>query len=122
MGCGRIFEGTPELMFRSLGKLKQLPDTTQVFCGHEYTLANLHFAKLVEPDNTGIINKIEQIKAIREQNQPSLPSSLKEEKLLNPFLRCEDAGIIQAVESYAGQKLPHVIDVFANLREWKNKT
>lgn len=122
MGCGKIFEGTPELMYHSLGKLKQLPDPTQVFCGHEYTLANLNFAKIVEPNNPAIINKIQQITEIRKQNKPTLPSTLREEKWLNPFLRCEEAAIIKAVENHTGRKLPNVVDVFAKLREWKNKS
>lgn len=121
VGCGRIFEGTPQQMYQSLTKLLMLPDTTKIFCGHEYTLANLHFAQLVEPNNSEITQKINAVQALRAQNNPTLPSLLSEEKRLNPFLRCEQPAIIQAVEDYAGKHLRNPVEVFATLREWKNK-
>jgi len=119
-GCGKIFEGTPELMYHSLRKLVNLSDDTKIYCGHEYTLANLKFAQHVEPHNGKIAEKMQEIASLREKNIPSLPSFLKDEKLLNPFLRCSDESIIKAVENYAQKKLQDPLQVFAKLREWKN--
>jgi hydroxyacylglutathione hydrolase len=119
-GAGKIFEGTPEQMYHSLSKLANLPEDTKIYCGHEYTLANLKFAKHLEPDNTKIAEKINEITSLREKNIPSLPSFLRDEKLLNPFLRCKEESIIKAVENYAQKKLNNPVDVFAKLREWKN--
>ncbi len=114
IGCGKIFEGTADQMYRSLQKLSALADETKVFCGHEYTLANLRFAEHIEPDNASIKEKIRVI------TKPTLPSTIAEEKKLNPFLRCKDAAIIKAVENYANQTLDTPVKVFAKLREWKN--
>lgn len=120
-GCGRIFEGTPDQMYDSLAKLSALPDKTHVFCGHEYTLSNLYFAQHVEPTNNTIAEKINLIKELREHNKPTLPSTILEEKSINPFLRCDDASVVKAVENYAGHTLKTPVHVFAKLREWKNQ-
>lgn len=120
-GCGRVFEGTPPQMYQSLSKLRALPPNTKVYCGHEYTLANLNFAQAVEPENQFIIEKILAVKNLRDQNEPTLPSLLTEETKMNPFLRCQEPSVISAAESYANQKLKNEADVFAVLREWKNK-
>jgi hydroxyacylglutathione hydrolase len=119
-GCGKIFEGTPAQMYHSLNKLVQLPEDILIYCGHEYTLANLQFAQHVEPHNLLITEKIKLIKALYEKNIPSLPGTLRTEKALNPFLRCDQKSIIIAVESYSKQKLNNPIEVFAKLRQWKN--
>lgn len=119
-GCGRIFEGTPQMMFNSLNKLLQLDGTTKLYCGHEYTLANLHFAQQVEPNNIQINNKIKQIKELTQQGGCSLPSTLNEEKTFNPFFRCTIPDVIEAASNYAGKKLNSPLDIFACLREWKN--
>lgn len=87
-GCGRLFEGTAEQMYQSLGKLAALPEDTKVYCGHEYTLSNLQFAKWVEPDNLDIQKRIDFVSELRRKNLPSLPSTLKDELAVNPFLRC----------------------------------
>lgn len=87
-GCGRFFEGTAEQMYSALiEKLSKLPDETLVFCGHEYALGNLKYGNHVEPDNQDIINKIEWSKARRAANEPTVPSTIAEEKLINPFMR-----------------------------------
>lgn len=117
-GCGKVFEGTPEQMHHSLQKLMALPDYTHVFCGHEYTLANLYFAQHVEPHNTTIAEKI---KLIQRTPGPTLPSTLLEEKQINPFLRCSDTSIIEAVEIFAGCALKTPAQVFEKLRAWKNQ-
>ncbi len=87
MGCGRLFEGTPQQMFVSLSKLKALPDDTEVYCAHEYTLANGHFALTVEPDNPALAARMQAVEAARAQGQPTVPSRLDTEKATNPFLR-----------------------------------
>jgi len=118
-GCGKVFEGTPEMMYNSLAKLQQLPDDTKIYCGHEYTRANLQFAKQVEPNNPDIANKINKITQL-QTGECTLPSTLNEEKKINPFLRCHVPEVINAVEQHAGTKLNNPIEVFARLREWKN--
>lgn len=120
IGCGKVFEGTPQQMLASLNKLAALPDDTQVYCGHEYTLANLRFAVHVEPDNTLLQKKLAEIAHLRQNHICTLPSCLGEEKKLNPFLRCTSPAIIQAVEHHAGKKLADAVEVFYHLREWKN--
>ena len=107
-------------MYHSLNKLLQLPETTQIFCGHEYTLANLLFAQMVEPHNQSILQKLKKVESLREQNQPTLPSLLSEEKITNPFLRCQEASVRDTAEQYAGKVLRTPVEVFATLREWKN--
>lgn len=113
-GCGRIFEGTPVMMYASLEKISSLPDTTKVYCGHEYTRANLEFAMAVEPDNADIKNKNSHLAAC------TLPSTLGEEKRINPFLRCTQPNVIRAAGQYTKNKLNNPAEVFAVLREWKN--
>lgn len=119
-GCGRIFEGTAQMMWDSLDKLEQLDGETELYCGHEYTLANLMFAQYVEPNNLAIQKKIEQVKHRLSEGKSTLPSLLSEEKSINPFLRCRVPDIICAVEKYAGKKLKNGVEVFAYLRELKN--
>ncbi len=119
-GCGRIFEGTAEQMYHSLCRLAALPDDTQVYCGHEYTEANLRFAQAVEPHNSYLLQRIAVVQKLRAANLPSVPASMAEEKRTNPFLRCEVAEVIAAAEQYANQKLTTPVEVFACLREWKN--
>ena len=119
-GCGKVFEGTPAMMYHSLGKLKQLDDETKIYCGHEYTLANLQFAKQVEPNNPDIVNKIKSAENLLQKNGCTLPSTLQEEKTFNPFLRCDVKEVIDAAEKHAGKKLNDPVEVFATLREWKN--
>lgn len=116
-GCGRIFEGTPEQMYASLQKLMSLPEDTDIYCGHEYTLANLKFAAQVEPGNVFIEEKRN---IISHTGGCTLPSTLAEEKKMNPFLRCHIPEVIRSVEKYAGKKLENAVDVFTQLRVWKN--
>ncbi|HEU5280482.1 MAG TPA: hydroxyacylglutathione hydrolase [Gammaproteobacteria bacterium] len=119
-GCGRIFEGTADQMFDSLNKLAGLPDDTLVYCGHEYTLANLHFAQQVEPANEGILHRIKLSENLRLNNQPTLPSTMALEIQTNPFLRCQQTGVALSVEKHIGQPLTNMVDVFFELRQWKN--
>jgi hydroxyacylglutathione hydrolase len=119
-GCGRLFEGTAEQMFTSLGKLTALPDETEVYCAHEYTASNLRFAITVEPDNKKLRHHIEHVNKLRQQGKPSLPSTLELEKEINPFLRTQTAAIQHAVETHIGSRLEDEVAVFTELRRWKD--
>lgn len=119
-GCGRVFEGTPEQMLASLKKLSSLPDDTFVYCGHEYTVANLKFSLHVEPDNNDVQKRLKIAETDRSHNKPTVPSTMQLEKKTNPFLRCESKTIIENVEAHCQKKLLTEADVFRELREWKN--
>jgi hydroxyacylglutathione hydrolase len=120
-GCGRMFEGTPKQMNASLNRLRELPPETQVFCGHEYTAANLRFALTVEPINTAALEYQESVQRIREQGEPSLPSTLNLEIRVNPFLRCDNPAVRAAAEAHAGKSLEDPAEVFGVLRAWKDQ-
>ena len=119
-GCGCLLGGTAEQLFASLGKIKQLKDTTYIYCAHEYTLANLQFAMAVDKNNPALHERLNRTEALREQHIATVPSVLLEEKQTNPFLRCDDAAIIKAAEAYAGQPLESPLAVFKVLRAWKD--
>jgi hydroxyacylglutathione hydrolase len=119
-GCGRLFEGTPAQMARSLAKLAALPDATRMYCAHEYTLSNIRFARAVEPGNPALAERAARDAATRERDQPTVPSTIGEERATNPFLRCEVPEVIAAAERHAGRKLAGPVEVFAQIREWKN--
>ena len=99
-GCGRLFEGTPAQMYQSLNvTLAALPDPTLVYCGHEYSAQNLRFAGHMEPSNRAVSAKVARVAEQRERGEPSVPSTMAEEKATNPFLRCASAEIIANVEN-----------------------
>ena len=121
-GCGRLFEGTPAQMLASLDALAALPGNTRVCCAHEYTLANLRFARAVEPGNTDLQDYSEACEQLRARSLPTLPSTIAVERAINPFLRSRQQAVIASVAAYA----PHTntrdeAAVFAALREWKNQ-
>ncbi len=118
-GCGRLFEGTPAQMHDSLGKLAALPGHTRVCCAHEYTLSNLKFAHAVEPDNQALTDYIAQCEALRARDQPTLPSSVAQERRINPFLRCDQPAVIEATLAQGADSADEVA-VLAALRHWKN--
>ncbi|MGO9931103.1 MAG: hydroxyacylglutathione hydrolase [Steroidobacteraceae bacterium] len=120
-GCGRMFEGTPKQMNASLDRLRDLPPETQVYCGHEYTAANLRFALTVEPANGAALEYQESVERIRAQGSPTLPSTLSLEIRVNPFLRCDKPTVRAAAEQRAGAKLEDPADVFGALRAWKDE-
>lgn len=120
-GCGRLFEGTPDQMHQSLNSIAKLPDHTLVYCAHEYTLNNLRFTQQLDPHNPELAPRIAACQQERAQNRPTLPVSLGLEKALNPFLRCNSPAITQAAEDYSGQTLSTPLDVFATIREMKNR-
>jgi len=120
-GCGRLFEGTPAQMIASLAKLAALPDDTRVYCGHEYTLANIRFARTVEPDNQALAAREANTRETRAQGQPTLPSTIGREKATNPFLRWQAPEVIAAAGRYAGTHVGAPEQVFAAIRQWKNE-
>jgi hydroxyacylglutathione hydrolase len=120
-GCGRMFEGTPKQMNASLNRLAALPPETLVYCGHEYTAANLKFASNVEPANQEVQAYGARVNRLREAGQPSLPSTLGLEIKVNPFLRCAEASVREAASKQAGQPLDEPARVFGVLRAWKDQ-
>jgi hydroxyacylglutathione hydrolase len=91
MGCGRLFEGTPEQMYRSLQRLAQLPEETKLYCAHEYTLANARFAAHAEPQNTAVASRLADVEAARAAGKITLPTTVAQERETNPFVRSSDA-------------------------------
>jgi hydroxyacylglutathione hydrolase len=120
-GCGRLFEGTAEQMYSSLSKLASLPDDTKVYCGHEYTLANIGFARAVEPGNRALGEREARDQKLRDAGKPTLPSTLRDEKATNPFLRCREPAVIESANKYLGARVADPVRVFAAIRDWKNK-
>ncbi|HEY5718867.1 MAG TPA: hydroxyacylglutathione hydrolase [Gammaproteobacteria bacterium] len=119
-GCGRMFEGTPEEMLASLDRLAALPGDTRVYCAHEYTLANLRFALEVDPDNDALRTWRDEAAALRARGQPTLPSTIRREREVNPFLRCRTDAVRRAAERHAGVALGSPAAVFAAVRQWKD--
>ena len=118
-GCGRLFEGTPAQMHASLQKLAALHDSTRICCAHEYTVSNLRFAQAVEPDNAAITLHAKHCEALQQQQQPTLPSSLQQEKAINPFLRVHEPAV-QAAVAARNPSVSGPVEVFAALRAWKD--
>ena len=121
-GCGRVFEGTPEQMYASLEKLRALPDSTRVYCGHEYTLANIGFARSVEPGNAALGAREARDRKLRDAGKPTLPTTLGEEKATNPFLRCLEPAVVESANNYLGARAADPVRVFAAIRDWKNRS
>ena len=119
-GCGRLFEGTAEQMTASLEKIAALPDETLVYCAHEYTLDNLVFAKTAEPDNHDLDMRIEESHRLRDQDIPTVPSTLLLEKKTNPFLRYHLPNMSTAIEQFVGKQLNSNSERFAAIRYWKD--
>jgi hydroxyacylglutathione hydrolase len=120
-GCGRMFEGQPKQMSASLTRLSRLPPQTQMYCGHEYTAANLKFALTVEPANQDALEYRARVARVRSAGLASLPSNLALEVKVNPFLRCDVPGVSAAAERHAGRGLNEPHEVFAVLRAWKDQ-
>ncbi len=117
IGCGRVIEGTPEMMWRSLKKLRDLPDDTQIYCGHEYTAANIKFALTIEPDNPVLNARAAQVGQLLAEGEPTIPVTIGDEKLANPFLRAD----LPEVVGNLGLDGETAAQVFAEIRERKNK-
>lgn len=119
-GCGKLFEGTPPMMYASLSKIAALPDNTRMYCAHEYTLENIQFAKTVEPHNPDLLAREAADRTTRERGEPTIPSLLLTEKRTNPFLRSHEASVIAAAEQHVGHPLREPAQVFAAVRAWKD--
>ncbi len=121
-GCGRLFEGDAAQMMSSLGKLAALPDETRVYCGHEYTEKNLRFAQTLEPGNRALADKLRRVEAMRKADEPTVPSTIAEEKATNPFLRTRSDELARSVRG----KVPDVpagdeVALFAAVRSLKDR-
>jgi len=116
MGCGRLFEGTPQMMWASLSKLMTLADDTEVYCGHEYTLANGRFALTVEAGNAALARRMAEVQQQREKNLPTIPSTIGLEKATNPFLRPNS----REIRTHLGMAEAADWEVFGELRRRKD--
>lgn len=116
LGCGRLFEGTPAQMQESLEKLSQLPGDTQVYCGHEYTEANGRFALTLEPGNQALHDRLAEVKQLRTQEKPSLPSTIAQENATNPFLRWKS----REIRRNLGMGEESNVEIFAEVRRRKD--
>jgi len=120
VGCGRLFEGTPRQMHDSLSKLMRLPDDTRIYCGHEYTLSNIRFARAADPGNKTLLELEAKAGKLRDRDLPTLPSTIAQEKATNPFVRCGEPAVIASANRYTGKTLNDPVSVLAAIREWKN--
>ena len=116
LGCGRLFEGTPDQMWTSLSKLMALPDETVVYCAHEYTQANAAFALSVEPDNSALQSRAEEIADLRAKGIPTVPTTIGLERATNPFVRPDSVDL----QSTIGMSGDDVVAVFAETRKRKD--
>ena len=120
-GCGRVFEGTFPMMQMSLEKLASLPADTAVYCTHEYTLANLAFARMVDPANADLVAHIDACEAKRAMGEPTVPSTISRELAINPFLRWSSPAVIEQLKQYQRFKGDTPADVFGAIRAWKDE-
>ena len=118
-GCGRVFEGTFEQMFKSLKKISNYPKETKIFCGHEYTISNLKFALKVDEDNKQLADEYISVKKLISSNIPSLPTDLNKELKVNPFLRCNEINIKNKVIDKF-DIIDDELEIFTALRKWKD--
>ncbi len=116
LGCGRLFEGTPDQMWTSLSKLRSLPDDTTIYCAHEYTESNAKFALTVDADNSALRTYAADVTAKRARNEPTVPTTMAKEKAANPFLRADDP----ALQKFVGHS-GDTVATFAEVRERKNR-
>jgi hydroxyacylglutathione hydrolase len=117
IGCGRVIEGNPEMMWNSLLKLRALPDDTRFYCGHEYTDANIRFAKTIEPDNKALAARADEVAQLAASHKATIPATIGAEKAANPFLRADVASVAKSV----GLSGSPAWQVFAEIRERKNR-
>lgn len=120
-GCGRMFEGTPLQFHDSLQSLMALPPHTKLYCTHEYTLANINFALHIEPNNTYTLHRQDVSQSLRQNHQPTLPTTVADELKSNPFVRCDQPDVIRAAEHFSGKVLGKPEEVFAIIRQMKDQ-
>jgi len=116
LGCGRLFEGTPKEMWTSLQKYKDLPDEALVYCGHEYTQSNARFALSIDPDNAALKNRADEVEQQRAAGEPTVPTTLGQERQTNPFLRPGDP----LIRAELGMTDAGDVEVFAEIRRLKD--
>jgi len=119
-GCGRLFEGKPAQMLESLQRLASLPPATRVYCAHEYTLANLDFARAADPDNTALAARCREAEALREAQEPTVPSTIELECATNPFLRSATPALREGLRAAGRDSGDSPVASFAALRAWKD--
>jgi hydroxyacylglutathione hydrolase len=117
IGCGRVIEGDPQMMWNSLLKLRGLPDDARFYCGHEYTEANIRFAKTIEPNNKALAARAEEVAKLVAAGKPTIPATIGAEKAANPFLRADDAQLATSL----GLNGDPAWKVFAEIRQRKNR-
>lgn len=120
-GCGRLFEGSAEQMLSSLTKLANLPEKTQVYCAHEYTQANLKFALTVEPKNEDLLDYNKKVNQLRGNDQATIPTSIKTEKQINPFLRTKEQSIQTSAIDFDSSTQATSLSAFTTIRRWKDQ-
>lgn len=120
-GCGRLFEGTAEQMQQAMAFFRSLPDDTEIYCAHEYTLANLKFAAAVEPDNSAIHEAIARCNQLRQQGLATVPGRIGEEKQINPFMRYDQDDVIAVARQRSGLDNPDDAQVLGQIRAWKDQ-
>ena len=117
LGCGKVFEGDPQMMWESVSKIAALPGDTKIYCGHEYTLNNARFAVSVEPENDALKKRVAEVEGLRAAGRPTLPTTIDVERATNPFLRPQS----RAIQARLGMLGAPDWEVFARLRQLKNK-
>lgn len=118
-GCGRLYDGTIEQLFTAINRIKQLPGDTLVCCTHEYTLDNLRFARVVEPDNAEMARYEQRCQQLRHDGQATLPTTVRTEQALNPYMRCDQPQVIASAQQH-GATDATALSVFTAVRQWKN--
>jgi hydroxyacylglutathione hydrolase len=116
-GCGKLFGGTAAMMWDAMKMLRGLPDDTEVYCGHEYTVENLEFAASLEPGNASVADRLDEMRRLSEENIPTVPGLMGVERQTNPFLRADDQGLAELV----GLSADDPVEVFAEIRRRKNR-
>ncbi len=119
-GCGRLFEGDPPMMLKSLQSLAALPAATRVYCAHEYTLANLAFASAVEPHNSALQERVARAEQTRARDEPTVPSVIALELATNPFMRCTQGELVESLREQGRLEGESPAEVFATVRGWKD--
>jgi len=119
-GCGRVFEGSHQQMFDALTRLAKLPESTKVYCAHEYTTANLTFAYAIEPKNSDLLSYMQQVAKKRQQGLATIPTSIGIEKQINPFLRCSHIDLINHLQNQLAMPLDAGLETFSALRTHKD--
>jgi len=119
-GCGRLFEGTPAQMQTSIDKFAALPDSTRVYCAHEYTESNCNFARKVEPENAALAERCDEVAGLRRRDRITLPSTIGAEKSFNPFMRTREPAVIAAAQRREPGRADSPEEVFGVIRRWKD--